>query len=85
MQGPDGQPWTAHTTNPVPAILIEGEKRKLSGYGNAIQLRQGGGLADIAPTILHLLDLPKPDAMTGSSLIENIDSASKPPQLVQPV
>ncbi len=85
MKGPDGQPWTAHTTNPVPVILVEGETRKLSGYGNAIQLRTGGGLADIAPTILHLLNLPKPDAMTGSTLIETIESASRPPKLPQPV
>ena len=85
MKGPDGQPWTAHTTNPVPVILVEGENRKLSGYGNAIQLREGGGLADIAPTILHLLGLPKPDAMTGSSLIENIESAPRTPKLAQPV
>ncbi len=70
MEGPDGQPWTAHTTNPVPVILIEGEKRKIYGEGNAIQLRKGGGLADIAPTILQMLSLKKPIAMTGSSLIE---------------
>ena len=85
MKGEDGQPWTAHTTNPVPVILIEGETRKLSGYGNAIKLREGGGLADIAPTILHLLNLPKPDAMTGASLIETIQSTSRPPKMVQPV
>ena len=85
MTGPDGQPWTAHTTNPVPVILIEGEKRKLSGYGNDIQLRKDGGLADIAPTILHLLDLPKPDVMTGSSLIEKIDTTSIPSRMPQPV
>ncbi len=73
MKGADGQPWTAHTTNPVPVILIEGEKRKISGQGNSIRLRDGGGLADIAPTLLQLLNLPKPDAMTGSSLIETTD------------
>ena len=74
MIGPDGQPWTAHTTNPVPVILIEGEKRKLSGYGNDIKLREsGGGLADLAPTLLHLLNLPKPKAMTGKTLIEPIN------------
>ena len=61
MVGPDGQPWTAHTTNPVPVILVEGEKRKLKGYGNNIKLREcGGGLSDLAPTLLHLLNLPKP-------------------------
>ena len=85
MQGPDGQPWTAHTTNPVPVILVEGEKRKVTGYGNAIELRQGGGLADIAPTILHLLNLPKPNAMTGTSLIKTIESTSMPSRVPQTV
>ncbi len=77
MQGPDGQAWTAHTTNPVPVILIEGEKRKVAGQGNSLKLRKGGGLADIAPTVLHLLGLPKPEAMTGYSLIEPIETPSK--------
>ena len=72
MQGDDGQAWTAHTTNPVPLVLVEGERRKLRGMGNAIRLRDNGGLADIAPTLLQLLDLEKPQAMTGSSLIEPI-------------
>ncbi|WP_320676187.1 2,3-bisphosphoglycerate-independent phosphoglycerate mutase [Prochlorococcus sp. MIT 1300] len=85
MKGPDGQPWTAHTTNPVPVILVEGEKRKLIGHGNQIRLREGGGLADIAPTVLQLLELPKPEAMTGSSLIENIELPRIPPRLPQPV
>ena len=84
MQGPDGQPWTAHTTNPVPVILIEGERRKLSGHGNDIRLRNGGGLADLAPTLLHLLDLPKPKAMTGSSLIESINSPTITKRVPQP-
>ncbi len=78
MVGPDGQPWTAHTTNPVPVIIVEGEKRKLSGYGNDIKLREnGGGLSDLAPTLLHLLNLPKPKAMTGSTLIESINLPKK--------
>ena len=85
MKGPDGEPWTAHTTNPVPVILVEGEKRKLLGFGNDIRLREGGGLADIAPTLLQLLDLPKPDAMTGDSLIEAIDAPKFAKKLVQPV
>ncbi len=85
MVGPDGQPWTAHTTNPVPVILIEGEKRKLSGYGNDIKLREsGGGLSDLAPTLLHLLNLPKPKAMTGSTLIEPINSPQKTTLIPQP-
>ena len=74
MQGEDGQAWTAHTTNPVPLILVEGERRKLHGFGNAIRLRDNGGLADIAPTLLQLLDLEKPAAMTGSTLIESIET-----------
>ena len=54
-----GQPFTAHTTNPVPLFLIDGERRKL---------RDGGSLQDIAPTILGLLGIPKPDEMTGQDL-----------------
>ncbi|GDX76773.1 2,3-bisphosphoglycerate-independent phosphoglycerate mutase [Cyanobium sp.] len=69
MQGPDGRPWTAHTTNPVPVILVEGEKRKLPGHGTDVHLREHGGLADIAPTLLSILGLPKPERMTGESLI----------------
>ena len=70
MQGADGRPWTAHTTNPVPVILVEGEKRRLPGHGTAVQLREHGGLADIAPTLLEILGLPKPSLMSGESLIQ---------------
>jgi len=83
MKGPDGRPWTAHTTNPVPVILLEGEKRKVPGHGNAVQLRDHGGLADIAPTLLELLGLPKPTLMSGESLILPAGSpahASRVPQ-----
>lgn len=55
----DGSAHTAHTTNPVPLIVTD-EKLKL---------RDGGTLADIAPTLLSLLELEKPDEMTGESLI----------------
>lgn len=65
----DGNPWTAHTTNPVPFILVEGEKRKIPGHGTDVTLRQEGCLADIAPTILEILGLPQPPEMTGRSLI----------------
>ena len=86
MQGPDGQAWTAHTTNPVPVILVEGEKRKVAGLGNSIRLRDDGGLADIAPTVLQLLELPKPNAMSGSTLIEAIEApTSFSAKLPQPV
>ena len=74
MEGPDGLPWTAHTTNPVPVILVEGEKRKLPGHGNAVELRSGGGLADVAPTLLEILGLPQPSRMTGESLIVPVGS-----------
>ena len=79
MQGPDGQAWTAHTTNPVPVILIEGERRKLVGHGNDISLRSDGGLADIAPTLLQVLNLPQPSAMTGSSLIAPVSNTDRSP------
>ena len=58
----DGEPMTAHTTNPVPFILIDDKRRNCS-------LREGGRLEDIAPTLLHLLGLPQPELMTGKSLI----------------
>ena len=60
---------TAHTTNPVPFVLVEGEKRKLAGLGGDIELRSDGGLADIAPTVLQLLNIPVPAAMSGQSLV----------------
>lgn len=62
-------PWTAHTTNPVPFILIEGEKRKISGHGGEVALRTDGTLADVAPTILQILGIPQPLEMTGQSMI----------------
>ena len=55
-----GQPHTAHTTNPVPVALIGGPP------GAALQ---NGRLADLAPTLLDLMDVPLPPEMTGHSLI----------------
>jgi 2,3-bisphosphoglycerate-independent phosphoglycerate mutase len=55
-----GEPHTQHTEYPVP-FLIMGE--------GAVRLGVGRGLADIAPTVLDLLRLPQPPAMTGRSLI----------------
>ncbi|SHH35120.1 MULTISPECIES: 2,3-bisphosphoglycerate-independent phosphoglycerate mutase [Virgibacillus] len=57
---PDGKPMTAHTTNPVPVIVTK----------EGISLREGGILADLAPTLLDLLDIEKPKEMTGESLIK---------------
>jgi 2,3-bisphosphoglycerate-independent phosphoglycerate mutase len=65
------KPWTAHTTNPVPFILIEGERLKVPGHGAEVTLRSDGRLSDIAPTILDILNLPKPDEMTGRSMLIN--------------
>ena len=59
MRQADGSPMTAHTTNPVPFILV----------GAGSELRQGGCLADIAPTILDVLGLNQPEEMTGKTLI----------------
>ncbi|MCS6812999.1 MAG: alkaline phosphatase family protein, partial [Cyanobacteria bacterium] len=70
MRDEQGNPWTAHTTNPVPFIVVEGEGRKIPGHGTDLKLRKDGRLADIAPTILHILQLPQPPEMTGRSLIE---------------
>ena len=56
-----GEPHTAHTTNPVPIIVINGK--------NKIKLREGGILADLAPTMLDMMGLEKPAEMSGSSLI----------------
>jgi 2,3-bisphosphoglycerate-independent phosphoglycerate mutase len=83
MQGPDGRPWTAHTTNPVPVILVEGEKRRLPGHGTDVQLREHGGLADIAPTLLDILGLPTPPRMTGNSLIAAAGTPASPNRIHQ--
>jgi 2,3-bisphosphoglycerate-independent phosphoglycerate mutase len=69
MKDEKGNPWTAHTTNPVPFILVEGEQRKIPGHSTEVPLRSDGCLADIAPTILQILNLPQPPEMTGRSMI----------------
>lgn len=60
MVDTDGEPFTAHTTNPVPFCVI--------GYD--CELKDGGRLADIAPTMLQILGLPQPEEMDGTSLIK---------------
>ncbi len=69
MWDEQGNPWTAHTTNPVPFILVEGEGLKIPGHGAEVALRTDGRLADIAPTILDILKIPQPPEMTGRSMI----------------
>ncbi len=73
MYDETGNPWTAHTTNPVPFILVEGEGLKIPGHGTEVALRSDGRLADLAPTILEILRLPQPVEMTGRSLVQPIE------------
>jgi 2,3-bisphosphoglycerate-independent phosphoglycerate mutase len=56
-----GEPWTAHTTNPVPFILVN--------YDPAYTLREGGCLADIIPTLIECMGEEQPSEMTGKSLL----------------
>ncbi|AXT20700.1 2,3-bisphosphoglycerate-independent phosphoglycerate mutase [Flavobacteriaceae bacterium AU392] len=60
MINPDGSPHTAHTTNPVPVILIDKDLKHIND----------GILGDIAPTILDLMDIKKPKEMTQKSLVQ---------------
>ena len=60
MVGEDGNPFTPHTTNPVPFCVV--------GYD--CELKEGGRLADIAPSMLKVMELPKPAEMDGESLIK---------------
>jgi len=59
----NGEPMTAHTTNPVRLILVRDDDAGL-------KLKEGGTLADLAPTLLEMMELPKPSEMTGHSLLE---------------
>lgn len=59
----DGSPFTAHTTNPVPVVLVSEKYKKAS-------LRKDGILADLAPTLLTVMGVPVPKEMTGKSLIK---------------
>jgi 2,3-bisphosphoglycerate-independent phosphoglycerate mutase len=57
-----GEPYTAHTCNPVWLVLVDDSRMDAS-------LREGGRLADIAPTMLYMLGIEKPKEMTGESLL----------------
>jgi 2,3-bisphosphoglycerate-independent phosphoglycerate mutase len=63
----DGSPDTAHSLNPVP--LIVAMPNLPDGGGSQMTLRAGGVLADVAPTVLALLGIEQPAAMTGQSLL----------------
>jgi len=73
-----GNPWTAHTTNLVPFILVEGEGLKIPGHGTEVPLREDGRLSDVAPTILEILKIPQPPEMTGRSMILPAEYQMKP-------
>ena len=62
MMEPDGSPFTAHTTNVVPFICVN--------CGDGVELREGGRLCDIVPTMLKVMNLPQPEEMTGVSIIK---------------
>ena len=55
----DGNPFSAHSTNPVPCIITK----------EGLKLRERGNLGDVAPTMLDLMGVPQPKEMTGKSLI----------------
>jgi len=61
MRHPDGSPHTAHTTNPVPCVYVGPQ---------TLGLENGGKLGDVAPTLLKLMNIPQPEAMTGRCLIQ---------------
>ena len=56
-----GEPYTAHTTNPVPFILVNADTK--------YTLRENGVLADIVPTLIELMGMEQPKEMTGKSLL----------------
>ncbi|MCB2146711.1 MAG: 2,3-bisphosphoglycerate-independent phosphoglycerate mutase [Deltaproteobacteria bacterium] len=62
MAGPDGKPFTAHTTNPVRLLLVDDSRK-------TVHLREGR-LGDVAPTLLELMGLDQPAQMTGQSLLQ---------------
>ena len=64
MLEPDGSPNTAHSMNPVPLVIS----------ADVGELREGGMLADVAPTVLALLGEEQPGEMTGQSLAGNLTS-----------
>ncbi len=65
-----GGPHTAHTTNPVPCILID--PRLHRSAGNRPAVRSSGVFADVAPTVLALMGIPQPPEMTGRSLVDGL-------------
>lgn len=74
MTKPDGTPSLGHTRNPVPFILVGLHNRE----GAEVSLRAGGKLADVGPTVLDIMGLPKPTAMTCQSLLQRRSGQGEP-------
>jgi 2,3-bisphosphoglycerate-independent phosphoglycerate mutase len=66
-----GEKDTEHSTNPVPFILVDKDKR-YEGSRAVLNQTVGGMLSDIAPTVLEIMDVPKPSDMSGSSLLSSL-------------
>jgi len=66
IDGTPDKPHTSHTIGDVPLVVVDGRFK-------GSRLREGGNLADIGPTLLEMMGLPKPDEMTGRSLLEGAD------------
>ncbi len=71
MKDDKGRPHTAHTTNRVPLYYLNDADREA-------KLRAGGRISDVAPTMLRILGLAQPDAMTGVSLLETSSADPRP-------
>ncbi len=70
---PDGSPNVGHTENPVPFVVVDPDAEMKS----SVTLRVGGALADVAPTVLQVMGLPKPQSMTGQSLLRSYPELSE--------
>jgi 2,3-bisphosphoglycerate-independent phosphoglycerate mutase len=68
MKDDQGNPHTAHTLNPVPLYYLNDRDK-------GVALRSGGRICDVAPMMLEILGIPKPEAMTGRSLRVRVDAA----------
>lgn len=77
---PDGSIDTGHTDSQVPFILVAPHVDGAGGDEMTVRVRDGGTLTDVAPTVLDLMGIEKPDAMTGVSLI--VDADGRGPQRV---
>jgi 2,3-bisphosphoglycerate-independent phosphoglycerate mutase len=73
MVKPDGTPNISHTNSRVPFVVVDSDPK----IQTVIKLRTDGSLTDVAPTVLEIMDLPKPEAMTGQSLLRNCPDSSK--------